>query len=211
MKVCLWKYQQIISTNCQQEAERNLSEAQELKEIRTKYWKIEKELNNLKIDKRILERELKESEAQSKELSKEIENMKEEKEKSKKLYKEAMLEMNSINDTLSMELGKLQERYKGLQVELEVQKKLNDETKDIVVELKGISNSKDEKLKQFSMELEKTSKDNRRISMEKDDLMRKFNECEKTKNELYKEIDALKEKNKTLNIVSKKIHFLLEF
>ncbi|XP_045467164.1 citron Rho-interacting kinase-like [Harmonia axyridis] len=176
-----------------QEAENNLSEAQELKEVRTKYWKMEKELNNLKIDKRILERELKESEAQNKELAQEIESMKEQKEKSKKKYEDAMLEMNSINDSISMELMKMKESNKSLLVELKAQKKINEETKDIVSELKAISNSKEEKIKQLNVKLENCVKNAQKSLTEKEDLLKKIEEHGKIKKDLENEVKCLRE------------------
>ncbi|KAG5866592.1 hypothetical protein JTB14_013111 [Gonioctena quinquepunctata] len=51
-----------------EESKNIMTENQELKELRTKHWRIEKELGNAKIDKRILERELKESQHEMKQL-----------------------------------------------------------------------------------------------------------------------------------------------
>lgn len=99
-----------------QESESIVTENQELKELRTKYWRMEKDFGNCKIDKRILERELKDALAEIKQLNSKIEECNKILGENKKASETALMELSGINESISMELLKVKDNYSNLQV-----------------------------------------------------------------------------------------------
>lgn len=109
---------------------------QELTQLKTKLWRIEKDLQNAEIDKRILQRELKDCEKRNKELSEEIEKIKQHMEENKKIHENALIELNNINENLSDEIYKLKDLVKSLEGKFDSEKEKCDAEKSFVDELK---------------------------------------------------------------------------
>lgn len=112
---------------------------QELSQLKTKHWRIEKELENANIDKRILQRESKEYEKQIKMLNSEIENLKKQNE-----------EKNIKITVMSEEIQQLKQRVKDLEndctkvtaIESKLQEKQN-EIRNLEIDLKKVINERE--------------------------------------------------------------------
>ncbi|KAL3270917.1 hypothetical protein HHI36_021424 [Cryptolaemus montrouzieri] len=183
-----------------QETQNTISETQELRELRTKYWRMEKELNNLKIDKRILERELKENEAKNKQLQEDIEKLNNKMLEHKKIHESALIEMNSIHDSLSMELMKVKETERSLQAKLSAEQKINEESKNIVAELKALSNGKEEKIRKLTSESELLRKQLGSFEVEKEKLGVNVDIVNKEKMELKNHLEKARRENQNLQM-----------
>ncbi|KAJ8916601.1 hypothetical protein NQ315_000246 [Exocentrus adspersus] len=185
-----------------QESESVVTENQELRELRTKYWRMEKELSNCKIDKRILERELKDAQAEIKQLGGTVKGLETKLQENKKAHETALLELSGINESISMELVKVKDNYNNLQ-----RKKKTDGEKVIIQELKDILRTKDEQINSSSSEIEAFKKDKRvleneiqRLANEKSRLLSVMESLQKEKSEIYDELDKAKRETGNLNL-----------
>lgn len=192
-----------------QQSENILTENQELKELRVKYWKIEKDFSNCKIDKRILERELKDTNNETKQLKEKVETLNKAMEESKKAQEAALLEMSSINESISMELIKCKDLIKNLQDKLKSEQDKTAGDKIIVKELKEIIQKKDEQINELSKSVgfaknEKVSFEDeiKRHEMDKDQFVKVIQNLQKEKSELFDELDKLKREIQNTNMVS---------
>lgn len=186
-----------------------LTENQELKELRVKYWKMEKDFSNCKIDKRILERELKDATNEMKQLKEKLETFNKTIEESKKAHEAALLEMSSINETISMELIKSKDLNKNLQDKLKNEQDKSTGDKIIVKELKEIIQKKDEQINELSKSIgfaknERVSLEDeiKRHELDKDHFVKVIQNLQKEKSELFDELDKMKREMQNTNMVS---------
>lgn len=170
---------------------------------------MEKELDNCKIDKRILERELKDANAEIKALKEKIENFDKTSEEMKKIHESALLELNSINESVSLELMKLKDSYQNLQEKLTDEKHKSDEEKLIVYELKEIIKTKDEQINQLHLEIHAMKEDRKKLEnnlkkleSNKTDVVTALTQLEKEKSELADELNKAKRQIENTNLVS---------
>ncbi|XP_044261577.1 citron Rho-interacting kinase [Tribolium madens] len=140
-------------------SENLIDESQQLKELRVKMWKMEKELGNAKIDKRIVERELKDAQNEIKNLSEEIKILKDKIEDNKKIHSTAMLELSNINENLSLEMIKVKESFKNLEEKYEFEKHRNEEEKLLIVQLKDTIKEKDETISKIRSKMQSLRED----------------------------------------------------
>ena len=77
---------------------------------------MEKEFGNCKIDKRILDRELKDAQAEIKQLKEKVETFNDTLAETKKAHESALLELSHINESISIELIKVKDSYRNMQV-----------------------------------------------------------------------------------------------
>ncbi|KAK9874246.1 hypothetical protein WA026_002601 [Henosepilachna vigintioctopunctata] len=190
-----------------QETEIDISETQELRELKTKYWKMEKELNNAKIDKRILERELKEANEKNKQFIQQLDMQKNKMEENKKIQDMALLELNAMNESLSVEIVKLKEKEISLQKSLNEEKILNEQSEMLGVKLKSLNEEKEEtiqrlyseiedlkiKLAQFEKEKIQSSEKLDVLSKEKVDLQNRVGKAEREHQNITLNLEALRE------------------
>ncbi|XP_019763778.2 citron Rho-interacting kinase isoform X1 [Dendroctonus ponderosae] len=129
---------------------------QELREKQLQTYKMQKELSDCKIDKRILERELKEASAELKQLRETLTRSENQLLQSKKAQELALLELSEINENISMELMRSQDNVKMLQVKekLQHEKSKTDEEKTIIAELKGFLKTKEDSNRQLANQIE---------------------------------------------------------
>lgn len=174
------------------ESENTVTESQELKELRTKFWRVEKELSNFKIDKRILERELKEA----------LSEITQHKEKEKQLYETinnnkkakdaALYELSSINESLTLDLMKTKDSLKSLLERLNNERKKSDDEETIISELKKIVVLKNEKVEALEKQLEDAN-------VEKNNLEGHLKKNENEKQRLLNLIDDLRKEKSEIN------------
>jgi chromosome segregation ATPase len=157
------------------DSENLVNESQELKEQRLKMYKMEKELGNVKIDKRILERELKDATNQIKELTKEKDEHKAKIDENRKIHEAALLELSNINENLSLEIMKITQSQKSFEDRLENERLKHEEEKRIIAQLKNALKEKDSIVSEF------TSKAN----FFKDELLGVKEQCKKLEGEKY--------------------------
>ncbi|XP_015836485.1 citron Rho-interacting kinase [Tribolium castaneum] len=191
-----------------------INESQQLKELRVKMWKMEKELGNAKIDKRIVERELKDAENEIKNLNEEIKNLKDKIEENRKIHSAALLELNNINENLSLEMVKVRESHKNLEENLESEKNRNGEEKQLIVQLRDTISEKNKTISTIQSQLQssrhelatleeknqkllesnlKKSKQFEEISNEKEKLSREVNETKRQLENAQTNLEALRE------------------
>ncbi|CAH1979493.1 unnamed protein product [Acanthoscelides obtectus] len=190
-----------------QEWESLKSENEELKSLRTKYWKMEKEFGNAKIDKRILERELKEAQAEIKQLNEKLENLDKVLSESKKMHELAMLELSNINENISQELIKARGNCKNLEDKLENEKDKNLNDKTCIQELKDILRSKDQEIAHLKNESDEYYKEKslveRRCKMyeeEKSKLMGQIERLHREKAEVFDNLNESKREYDNLKL-----------
>lgn len=149
---------------------------QELTQLKTKHWRMEKELENAEIDKRILQRESREYEKQIKLLNEEMENL-------RKQYENKETEIA----TMLQEIDSLKERVKRLEEECGVMNCLRNEL-----------NEKQTKIEQLLYDLAK-------ISNEREHLEHKYNSLQNENCNLQKLLSDLKrEKTDQTNLLETK-------
>ncbi|XP_056637820.1 citron Rho-interacting kinase [Diorhabda sublineata] len=190
-----------------QESENILTENQELKELRTKFWRVEKELGNAKIDKRILERELKEAESEIKRLTEKVELNEEETKKIKSIHEAALLEISNINESLSLELMKTKSSYKNLEDKLENEKEKFENEKTIIKELKETVRLKDDQIQSLTMEMKTIKKENnnleneiKKLGNDKTKFVSSIESLQKEKGETLMETEKLKRELQNTNL-----------
>ncbi|CAH1118647.1 unnamed protein product [Phaedon cochleariae] len=190
-----------------QDSENILTENQALKELRTKYWRMEKDLENSKIDKRILERELKEAQSEIKQLNETIEGHEKSLADTKRVGEAALVELSNINESMSLELMKLKNSCKNLQDKLDNEKEKNAGEKALLTELKEIVRSKDEQIAGQNNEIsvikkERTSMENEMRKYESDVIKLKLlvEVSQKEKREVQDELEKAKRELQNTNL-----------
>nr|CAH7718792.1 unnamed protein product [Callosobruchus chinensis] len=190
-----------------QEWESLKSENEELKSLRTKYWKMEKDFGNAKIDKRILERELKEAQTEIKQLNEKLENFEKTMSETKKIHELAMLELSNINENISQELIKVRGSYRNLEEMLDNEKDKNSNDKVCIKELKDILRNKDQEIAQLKNESDEYYKEKslveRRCKMyeeEKSKLIEQIERLHKEKSEVFDDLDKSKREYENLKL-----------
>lgn len=129
-------------------------EKHELGQLKSKFWRLEKDLSNANLDKRIVERDLKDSQSENKKLQMQIDSLNMKIKDSKKVHEAALLELGNLNEELANEIIKLKEVVRNLESKFDFEnEKCNIEKKN-VIELSNIILIKEEKIKS----LEKTIK-----------------------------------------------------
>ncbi|KAJ8956368.1 hypothetical protein NQ318_015106 [Aromia moschata] len=174
-----------------QESENILTENQELKELRTKYWRMEKEFGNCKIDKRILERELKDAQAEIKSLNGKIEAFDETLAQRRKAHEAAILELSNINETISMELIKAKDTCDRLQDKLNNERDKSEEGKRGDQRAEG--NNKRQGDSNLDNEIHKRDE-------EKSKLLESVERLQKEKGELYDELEKARREIENTNL-----------
>ncbi|KAK9874245.1 hypothetical protein WA026_002600 [Henosepilachna vigintioctopunctata] len=137
-----------------QEAEDDNILSQKLTEIKLKYWDVEKELKNAKIDKKILERELKDANEEIKQLVKQIDMQKNKMQEDKKSQEMALLELNSMNESFSMEIIKLKDKEINHQLMMQEEIKIKEHLNMLIRELKYLKGEKEKTVDRLHSELE---------------------------------------------------------
>ncbi|KAF5279138.1 hypothetical protein FQA39_LY18316 [Lamprigera yunnana] len=111
-------------------------EKQELSQLKTKFWRTEKDLSNAEIDKRIFKRELKDIEEGNKRLKEEIEILTAKMAEKAHIQESALLELENLNDDLAQEIIKLKDLISHLESKLEEEKEKYDKEQHHVSHLK---------------------------------------------------------------------------
>lgn len=132
---------------------------QELSQLKTKFWRLEKDFENAEIDKRILQRELKEAEKRNNELSEQIQRLQGEMEENKKLQENALLELSTLNENLANEVFKLKDVVRSMEEKMTYEKEKCDEEKSYVEELKREIREKERRIEELKFELERLDKE----------------------------------------------------
>ncbi|KAJ8927857.1 hypothetical protein NQ314_019638, partial [Rhamnusium bicolor] len=197
----------VIKHLSDQESENILTENQELKELRTKYWRMEKDFGNCKIDKRILERELKDAQTEIKQLKQNEENFNKTLAETKKTHESALLELSHINESMSLELIKVKDSYNNLQDKFNNEKEKVDEEKSVIHDLKEIIKSTDLKINSLNLEICTLKRDKslleneiQRYSKEKSELTDLVERLQKEKSELFNELEKSRREMQNTNL-----------
>lgn len=83
--------------------------------MKSKLYRMEKDLTNAELDKKIVERDLKDSKDENKKLSDDIENLNVKIADNKRMHELALMELNNLNENLAMEVIKLKDITQSLQ------------------------------------------------------------------------------------------------
>ncbi|XP_060533319.1 citron Rho-interacting kinase [Cylas formicarius] len=129
------------------------TESDELKELRVKFWRTEKELGNCKIDKRILERELKEAQVEIKSLSTQIAEHDQKLAELRKSHEIALLELSNINENVSMDLVRAKENIKNLERQVNDEKQRSNSEKHLINQLNKELSSREQKMENLNAEI----------------------------------------------------------
>ncbi|KAJ8983720.1 hypothetical protein NQ317_009156, partial [Molorchus minor] len=191
-----------------QESENTQTENQELRELRLKYWRLEKELDNSKIDNRILERELKDAQSELKLANNKIEDLNKTLVENRRAHEAALLELSNINEEVSMELLKTKDGYKNLQDKLNIEKEKLDLEKKALVELERTVNSKEKITSALSKEIGDLKRDKsilenemQKSENEKSRLMGLVEQLQKEKSDVYHELQKTRREMKNTNLI----------
>lgn len=170
---------------------------------------MEKDFGNCKIDKRILERELKDSNKDLKELKEKIDSFNKTSEETRKANETALLEMNSINESISMELIKCKDLNKLLKEKLDNEIEKSAADKIILNELKEMIRKKDEQQNELSKLIGSTrnqiitfENEIKKHDMDKEQFVKIIQTLQKEKGELFDELDKVKREMQNTNMVS---------
>ncbi|XP_050504436.1 citron Rho-interacting kinase [Diabrotica virgifera virgifera] len=190
-----------------QESENIVTENQEFKELRTKFWRVERELGNAKIDKRILERELKDSQGEIKQLTEKIHDFEEVGKKAKSVHESALLELNNINETLTLELIKFKDECRIMEETLKKEKMKFEGEKSTILELKDIIRSKDDQINSLNsdfnlMKKERNNLENQIKTLEngKCELMHLLESLQKEKGDILNESNKIRRELQNTNL-----------
>ncbi|CAG9767567.1 unnamed protein product [Ceutorhynchus assimilis] len=126
-----------------EEAESAETKTQELREKNLQFYKMQKELSDCKIDKRILERELKEAKMEIKQHQEKLADFEKVLAESKSCHEKALLELSHMNENVYTELVRSKENIKNLQEQLQNEKGKNCDEKSIINEMKSLLAAKD--------------------------------------------------------------------
>lgn len=170
---------------------------------------MEKEFGNCNIDKRILERELKDCNNELKQFKEKIDNFNKASEEARQIHETVLLEMSTINETISMELIKFKDHSKNLQDQLNNEKEKSATNKIRVIELKEIIKKKDDELNELNKSISSTKNEKttleeeiKRHEMDKDHLVKVIQHLQREKSELFDELDKVKREMQNTNMVS---------
>ncbi|CAG9853757.1 unnamed protein product [Phyllotreta striolata] len=190
-----------------EESECAVTENQELKQLRTKLWRAEKDLSNAKIDRRILERELKDAREEMKQLTEQTKTIEEDLAQSRKANEAALLELNGINENLSLELIKTKDSYKNLQEKLSSEKEKLEIEKSVISELRDMTKTKDSQINSLIVDLSGLKKERNNLEnelkssqSEKDKLTGFVELLQKEKREIQDEWDKTKRELQNTNL-----------
>ncbi|KAF7283165.1 hypothetical protein GWI33_001228 [Rhynchophorus ferrugineus] len=190
-----------------QEAESAQVKSQELKEKQLQFWKLEKELSNCKLDKRIAERELKDAQNEIKDLKDNLSNSKTTFNEFKKCQEEALLELSSINENISMELMKCRENNKILQEQINSEKGKNDLDKALINELKNEVRNRDDRIRCLENDLTVIKEEVKNLEkgalkqeQERAKMVHLVEELQKEKTQLFNETEQGKRETKNVNL-----------
>lgn len=138
-----------------------------------------------------------------------IENFNKASEEATKVHETALLEMSSINETISMELIKFKDLNKNLQDKLNNEKEKSAADKMIVNELKEIIKKKDEQLNELnkcigSTRNEKITLENevKKHELDKVQFVKVIQNLQREKSEVFDELDKVKREMQNTNMVS---------
>ncbi|KAL1489368.1 hypothetical protein ABEB36_014280 [Hypothenemus hampei] len=185
------------------------TKTQELREKQLQYYKIQKDLSNCQIDKRILERELKDAKAEIKLLETKVADLEKTISENKQSNELALLELSGINESISIELVKANETIKNLKDQLLNEKSKTDDEKTIIKELKGFLSSKEDtikvlekQLKDLKLHLSNKESIFKKEEIEKSKLMTLIEQLQKEKEGFQDTIDKLsvEKSNMKLNL-----------
>lgn len=170
---------------------------------------MEKEFGNCKIDKRILERELKDASNELKQLKENMNVCNKTSEECRKAHEAALLEMNSINETISMELLKFKDLNENLKDKLNSEREKCAADKLTLNELKEIIRKKDDQLNELSKSIGSAKKETitledeiKKCEIEKDQLVKVIQTLQREKSDLFDELDKVKREMQNTNMVS---------
>ncbi|XP_022914503.2 citron Rho-interacting kinase [Onthophagus taurus] len=188
--------QQLVETH-----EQFALEKQELSQLKSKYWRMERELQNSNLDKKIIERDYKEAKDQNNQLTQDIEAMILKINETKTTHERALLELNGLNENLTTEVIKLSELVKNLEDKLSVQREKSDGEKDAFNDLRADLRKRDEEIRQLRNEISEVKSEKNQwerrvfeITKQNEFINVKINKECNEKNILMKEIEDLKRK-----------------
>ncbi|XP_030763845.1 citron Rho-interacting kinase [Sitophilus oryzae] len=180
---------------------------QELREKQLQFWKLEKELSNFKIDKRILERELKTAQAEIKQLNEKNLEWEAKFNEYKKCQESALLEIASINESISIELMKYKETNISLQEQLKYEKDKTETERAFINELKNIIKEKEEKINTVENNLKVLNDDMKTLEarfkkqeLDKVKMNELIEELQKEKKQFNNESEQSKREIKNINL-----------
>lgn len=120
---------------------------QELAQLKSKIWRMEKDLSNAALDQKIIERDLKESKEEKKKLSGEITDLNNKLDETKKNYEAALVELGELNDSLATQVLKLKDVTKSLEGKLVDQNEKCQSEKKLLAELQNTIVARDGRIK----------------------------------------------------------------
>ncbi|XP_031331447.1 citron Rho-interacting kinase-like [Photinus pyralis] len=170
---------------------------QELGQLKTKFWRVEKDLGNAEIDKRIFKRELKETEEKNRELGTEIESLKGAMAEKIGVYESALTEVGAMNEDLANEIVKLKEVVRYMEERFKDEKEKSNSDQNVIDALKSEIKGKEALLvsKAHEIEMWKREKDEscrivEALRQEKCNLERLLATSDKAKSTLQGEVDG---------------------
>ncbi|XP_017783793.1 PREDICTED: citron Rho-interacting kinase [Nicrophorus vespilloides] len=173
------------------EHESSAVEKQEHSQLKSKFWRMEKDLNNAQLDKKIVERDLLESRTKNKELSNDIHNLKQQIDSSKKSNESSLHDLNALNTKLVNEISCLKMEIKSVQKKIDAGKQRENILSEEIVSLKDEVRTKELKV----CNVLKTVND---IKNENDILQKK-------KGELESQMDKYRSNQKSMEIENEKM------
>lgn len=164
---------------------------QELGQLKTRFWRMEKDLENSEIDKRILQRELKECEQKNKQLATEIENLERKMEENRKASESALLELSSLNENLAGEVFKLKELLKSYEEKLDDERTKRDDERSAIAEFKHKLDAKEDTIVSLMKQIERANDEKLRLEDKLEETKAKMGEVHQTVEGVTREKVAL--------------------
>ncbi|KAK5638338.1 hypothetical protein RI129_012633 [Pyrocoelia pectoralis] len=161
-------------------------EKQELVQLKTRFWRIEKDLSNAEIDKRIFKRELKETEDKNRELSNEVESLKVKMSETIDLHKSALTELGNLNDDLANEIERFKDEREKFNSDMNVINDLRNELKDNQASLAA----KTHEIELWKYEKNELSRVVETLQNEKCNMGRLVEDSDREKNVLSSELES---------------------
>lgn len=159
-------------------------EKQEYTQIKAKNWRLEKDLQNATLDKKIVERDLKEVQDQYAKSLADIESLNTKLSETKKMHEKALLELNKLNENLTNEVVKLTELIKNLEGKLDFQKEKHDDEKTVIEQLKL-------QLLEKEKEYQTLRQDYGNLSLERNSYEKQLMNCEASNNKLVIQLERI--------------------
>ncbi|GJQ75197.1 hypothetical protein Trydic_g9799 [Trypoxylus dichotomus] len=168
-------------------------EKQELSQLKIKHWRLEKQLENATLDKKIVERDLKEAKEENNKLTAEIGSLNIKLGETKKMHERALLELNNLNENLTNEVVKLTDLIKNLEGKFSFEKEKCDNEKTIVQQLNKEILNKDNEYQTLQREYDS-------LSYEKSNYEKQLANAEASNKKLISQFERImKEKANLLN------------